>query len=516
MHNHKHRNLIIIGIVLLAILSAVAIYFFSRHSPTYSTASVTRRDLTAIVRATGSIVPDQSSSLSFSAQGKIQNVRVHTGDVVHKGDLLAQLDSRTTQAQLDGALADEASAAAQLAKIENGARPEEVAIYSQKYSDASSALFVAMNNAYLQAYDAITNKSDTLFSNGNSVNPSIIIYTQSGTTQQLINQERVTLNDTIINWRNTLASVASTASSSTSINQITVARTTTRNALASTQKFLNDLSVITNNLSTGNSGLSQTTINAYMSLINGANQEVTAASNGFTTSDATWSSARDSLTLENAGAQSQDVSSAAATLAKAQAEVEGYQSALSQSSILAPFDGTITEVNMKIGEVVVPGLSAGENISIISTDTYDINVYIPENAIGSLNAGNPAAVTLDAYGSGAIFPATVYLVNPAETVINGANSYKVTLRFNQPDTRIRSGLTINAVITTATTTNSIAVPSRALITRNAQKFVLLKDQKGSFVEKAVTTGITGSDGYTQILEGLNEGDVIASFGAENY
>ena len=253
-----------------------------------------------------------------------------------------------------------------------------------------------------------------------------------------------------------------------------------------------------------------------MSLINGANQEVTAASNGFTTADATWSSARDSLTLENAGAQSQDVASAAATLAKAQAEVEGYQSALAQSSILAPFDGTVTEVNMKIGEVVVPGLSAAENIGIISTDTYDIDVYVPENSIGSMNAGNPASVTLDAYGSGVIFPATVFLVNPAETVINGANSYKVTLRFNQPDTRIRSGLTINAVITTATSTDSIAIPSRALITRNAQKFVLIKNQSGSFTEKAVTTGITGSDGFTQILDGLNEGAIIARFGTDNY
>jgi RND family efflux transporter MFP subunit len=232
--------------------------------------------------------------------------------------------------------------------------------------------------------------------------------------------------------------------------------------------------------------------------------------------DAAWSSARDSYTLENSGSRNEDIAVGSALLSKAQASVEGYASALAQSRITAPFDGTITDVNMKIGEVVVPGLSAGENISIISTNLYNIEVYVPENAIGAMNIGNSANITMDAYGSGTIFPAHVYLVNPAETIIKGANSYKVTLRFDQVDTRIRSGLSVNAVITTATTSNALAVPTRTLITRDAQKFVLLKAVDGSFAEHAVTTGITGSDGYTEILSGLNENDVVASFGAQNY
>jgi len=508
MHKHKHQNKIIAGVVLAAILVALTIYILARHTPTYDTSVVTRRDIAATVHVNGTVVPEDSSSLSFSSQGKIRDVNVHEGDVVHKGDILASLDTSTIQAQLDGALADEAAAKAGLSKLENGARPEEIALYSQKYNDASTALIVAMNNALQQTSDAITNKADSLFNNGNSVNPIINIHTQSGTEQYNIDQERVVISDKLNAWKNTLSSVSTTSLD----NAVSV----TQNSLLAAQSFLTDLNTIVNNLSQGNSGLTQNVINADLAISNGAQQEITSASNLFTTANAAWGGARDSLSLENAGSRSEDITAQSAVLAKAQAEVEAYQSALSQSYIAAPFDGTITSVNMSSGEVVVPGLSASENINIISAGAFKIEVYVPENVIGTMSEGNAASVTFDAYGPWNIFPAHVFLINPAETIQNRVSSYKATLHFDQPDNRIRSGLTVNTIITTATSSNALVVLTRSIITKNNQKFVLLKNSSNNFVEQPVTTGITSGDGYTEILSGLGENDIVASFGSQNY
>ena len=516
MHKHKHQNKIIIGVLILAAIVVAVIFILARHTPTYSTTTVSSRDIKAAVRASGTVVPEDSSSLSFSSQGKIQEVNVHAGDIVHKGDILASLDTRTIKAQLDGALADEAAAEAQLNKLENGARPEEVALYSQKLNDSSSGLMVAMNNALQQANDALTNKADLLFMNGNSVNPTIQIRTQSQTEQTNINQERLVMTDKINTLKNILTGLSVNTNLSISTTSLENARFITQSTLLATQTYLSDLSTIVNNLSTGNSGLIQSVINSDLAIITGAQQEITSASNSFTTANAAYGSARDSLSLENAGTRTEDISSQSAVLAKAQAGVEAYQSALSQSYIVAPFDGTITDVNLKVGEVVVPGISANENIDIISTGAFKIEVYVPENAIGMMNVGNPADVTFDAYGSGTIFGAHVFLINPAQTVQNGVSSYKTTLHFDKPDDRIRSGLTVNTIITTATSSNALAVLTRSIVTKNNQKFVLLKDSSGNFTEKPITTGITGSDGYTQVISGLNEGDTIANFGSENY
>jgi HlyD family secretion protein len=507
------KKIIGISIGILAVLILVVTFFLSRHAPAYSTDTVTVRNINQTVRTTGTIVPDQTSSLAFSTQGKIAAVNVKVGDIVHKGDVLASLDSRTIKAQLDGALADVEAAKAQLNKLEAGTRPESLAIYSQNYKDASAALLVAMNNAYVQTVDAITNKADLLFTNGNTVNPDINIRTQSQNEKTNINQELLTLNDTLTKWKNTLSSLDANNISTTSLED---ARTVTKSSIVSAQMFLTNLSTIVGNLSTGNSGLSQVTINTDLGIVNGAQQEATGASNSFTTADSAWSTARDNLALQNAGTQSEDITAQEAVLAKAQAGVEGYQSALSQSVIVAPFDGTITAINAKVGEVFVPGISGDEGIDIISTNVYNVDTYVPENSIGNMNVGNPARVTFDAYGPNVVFPATVYLVNPAQTVINGANSYKVTLRFNQPDQRIRSGLTINALITTATATDVLAIPTRDVITHNDKKFVLLRDSSGQFNQQQVITGISESDGYTEIISGVTKGDVVASFGTESY
>jgi len=508
----KQKILIAGGIVIVGIVISLITYYLSRHAPSYSTATVTTKVLTATISTTGAVVPDQTSVLSFSSQGKIQNVNVVVGDMVHKGDVLASLNTDTVQAQLDGAKADVLASQAQLDKMQQGTRPEQLSIYKQAYSDASSALLVAMNNAYLQTSDAINNKADTLFTNGNSVNPVINIRTQSQTEQLSTNQELVALNDAMNAWKKVLSPLTSTNISTTSLE---TARTTARDTLIQAQTFLSDLSTITGNLSIGNSGLSQTVINADMSVVNVAEQETTSATNSFTTANTAWGSARDNLTLQNAGAQSQDIATQEAALAKAQAEVEGYQSALSQSYIVAPFDGTITAVNVKIGEVFVPGISASEGINIINTNLYDVDTYVPENALSGLTVGNSASITFDAYGSDSVFPATVFLIDPAETVMNGVNSYKTTLHFDQPDARIRSGLTANVLITTATTTETLAVPTRAIIKKDTASFVLLRQKDASFKEQAVVTGINSADGYTQIISGLNLGDVIADFGAGN-
>lgn len=511
-----------IGIGVVAIAVATTTYILTRHAPSYSTATVSRRNLTQIVRATGSVVAEQESTLSFSTQGKIQEVRVHSGDVVRKGDVIARLDNGTIQAQLNGALADLAASESQLSKVESGARPEELALYDQKYTDASSALSVAINNAYLQTIDALTNKSDVLFMNGNSVNPSLIVRTDSQVQQININQERVALRDKMIAWKAVISGMT------TSTSSLQSARLTTRNTLSAAQTFLSDLSAITSALSTGNSGLSQATINTYMAAVNTAQQEVTGASNTFTTADAAWSSAEDALTLESAGSRHEDVASQSALFEKAQAQVDAYRSALAQTYILAPFDGTITDVHMKVGEVVVPGISADENIGIINTSLFNVEVYVPQNTIGTMNPGNSATVTFDAYGSNSVFPAHVYLVSPAETIKNGISSYKVTLRFDLPDmpahagqsgqadSRIRSGLTANTLITVATSTEALAVPTRALITKGNQKYVLVQQTDGSFAQHPVTVGIPSSDGYTEIIDGLTEGSVVAHFGADTY
>jgi ABC-2 type transport system ATP-binding protein len=66
-------------------------------------------------------------NLGFRVSGRIQEMRREEGDEVHEGDLIAVLDSGPYQAQVDFAKAQLAQQVANLTKLQNGNRAEEIA-----------------------------------------------------------------------------------------------------------------------------------------------------------------------------------------------------------------------------------------------------------------------------------------------------------------------------------------------------------------------------------------------------
>jgi len=82
---------------------------------TVDAAAASRQNIATYLTLDGQVAPLEQSTLAFQQSGTILKINVNIGDMVHKGDLLATIDPRTIQAQLDQARAqaDQYSAAAQ-------------------------------------------------------------------------------------------------------------------------------------------------------------------------------------------------------------------------------------------------------------------------------------------------------------------------------------------------------------------------------------------------------------------
>ncbi|HEV8677366.1 MAG TPA: HlyD family efflux transporter periplasmic adaptor subunit, partial [Candidatus Paceibacterota bacterium] len=72
--------------------------------------------------------------------------------------------------------------------------------------------------------------------------------------------------------------------------------------------------------------------------------------------------------------------------------------------------------------------------------------YFSETDIVHIAVGSQANITLDAYGSSRIFPATVVSVDRSPTTQSGVPAYKVTMQFAENDPAITPGMTANASI----------------------------------------------------------------------
>jgi macrolide-specific efflux system membrane fusion protein len=105
------RTLVLsIGVLVVGAATAGAWYWGRSGSATqnYITAPVTRGDLEVTVTATGMLQPAQYVDVGTQVSGQLQDMPVHVGDVVRKGQMVAQIDRTTIAAKV---AADRASIA---------------------------------------------------------------------------------------------------------------------------------------------------------------------------------------------------------------------------------------------------------------------------------------------------------------------------------------------------------------------------------------------------------------------
>jgi HlyD family secretion protein len=112
---------VILGIVLLAVLGAGAVAAFrdsKRGIVPVQTGRVVRQDLVSLVTASGEIKPRNYVNIDANAIGRITQILVKEGDHVHKGQLLAKLESIQPQADVSAQKAALSSAEADSAASE--------------------------------------------------------------------------------------------------------------------------------------------------------------------------------------------------------------------------------------------------------------------------------------------------------------------------------------------------------------------------------------------------------------
>lgn len=207
------------------------------------------------------------------------------------------------------------------------------------------------------------------------------------------------------------------------------------------------------------------------------------------------------------------LSLAANQIRQAQADIREQYSRISKTVIKAPFAGTITLLDAKQGESVTPNKIV---VAIITQGVYEILTHIPEADIAKIQLGNKAHVRLDAYGNDVPFEAEITRIDPAETVIDGVPTYRTTLGFTVQDPRIKSGMTADLDIQTASRTHVLAVPQRAVIEKQNKKFLQTLNSENQIIEKEISTGLKASDGNIEITAGIEEGEkVIVFIGKQN-
>jgi HlyD family secretion protein len=135
--------LILIALALLVVGGAWAYqnYFAPAQEPMEEReeATVQRGSLVIMVNATGTILPEKQTTLSFKSAGRVEEVRVEEGQFVSAGEILAQLETRDLEFAITQAELALASAQNQLLRIQRDPAEYEIAAAQDALESAQAS-----------------------------------------------------------------------------------------------------------------------------------------------------------------------------------------------------------------------------------------------------------------------------------------------------------------------------------------------------------------------------------------
>ncbi len=237
---------------------------------------------------------------------------------------------------------------------------------------------------------------------------------------------------------------------------------------------------------------------------------------------------------------------------QSQATLTRASDALSKTVYVAPYDGTITNVPVREGEVVVMGIQNAPGSTLMTLSDMAVitaEVKVDETDIVNVKLGQPAEVSIDAIpkktfkgkvteiGDNAMLRSTGLSTSQSTSGSQEAKDFKVVVTLTEPPENLRPGMSCTAKVTTAARNAALSIPIQALTVRTRRDLEEQKNKKtGSSLVQAATpedpkskeeltgvfvirnkkaefvpveTGITGTTDI-EVTKGVKEGDEIVT------
>jgi HlyD family secretion protein len=448
----NRRNItiaVVIVVVILALAGLRACQPGGRGgADEFETVTVERGDLTAIVGATGTVRAYQYALLAWETSGTVDEINVAIGDTVAEGQILATLEQASLPSQILLAQTDLFAAE----------RALEDLLESNRAQAAAQLALAQAQDALRQAEYTWTVRQE-----GNRA---------SGETIQIAQANLVLAEDEVGQ-----AEAAYNQVSSRPENDPVRAYALSKLAQARQQRdsVLRQLNWLTGHPT----DIQQALLDADVAV---AEAQV-----------------EDALREWERLSQGPDP----AEVAAAEARVAAALASLEAAQINAPFDGTVTSIEMREGDLISPGLPA---IGLANLSSLLIDVSVSEVDINRITVGQEASLVFDAMPE-LTYTGRVSQVSLVGVVEQGVVNFKITLELVDVDEIVRPGMTAAVNLVVSEIDNILLVPNRAVRLLEGERVVyVLRDGRPEPV--TVRLG-SSSDLYSQVLDGdLEEGDEI--------
>ena len=192
--------------------------------------------------------------------------------------------------------------------------------------------------------------------------------------------------------------------------------------------------------------------------------------------------------------------------------IDVVEANLRRTKLLAPFDGTVADINGEVGEFVTPspiGIPTPPAIDLVDMNCLYITAPIDEVDAPRIKTGMPVRISLDAFHDQS-FPGKVKTVaSYVQDREKQARTVDIDVEFDQttPLPKLLPGLSADVEIIVSEQASSLRIPTEAIIDN---RYVLRFDEGSQTLEEVeVTIGLQNWR-YSQITKGLKAGDRVVT------
>ena len=372
-------------VITLLVLAAGCTQANATKTPTPTPAP--KKSSTGGASAQGYVTPVRHADLSFRTGGRAMQVLVNEGDQVKTGQPLVKLQDAELKAALAAAQAD-------LKRLQAGTRAEEIAAAQANLDVASGQVKAAQNDV-----DRVKNGAQ--------------LAADFASAQAQLAQAELQLKDT----KDTYDQVVSGHDTCKQFGA----------QCGGLGRLEEQLRVQVAAVQAGHDAAQARVAQVYAS----GGDDLRSAQARLNIALGQREAEQARLNLLKAGSMTEEIDAAKARVAQAQA-------ALDETVLLAPFDGTVTEMIARAGEIVGPGprIASVADLTQWQVDTDDLS----EVDVVNVQPGAEVNITVDAL-PGATLKGQVTSDVPRSIVKRGDVTYTVKVAISSPDPRLKWGMT---------------------------------------------------------------------------
>jgi membrane fusion protein (multidrug efflux system) len=179
------------------------------------------------------------------------------------------------------------------------------------------------------------------------------------------------------------------------------------------------------------------------------------------------------------------------------------QEALKNSSVIAPFRGSVAEKNGEVGEYYNAMMGGPPVYRLVKMDTVKVIIGVPEAEVPRMRNGQIARIMLDTY-PGMVFWGRV--TRTGLTINRFSRTMEVEIRAANREGRLKPGMLADIEVVVDKRQEVLSIAQKAVIRDMGLEYVYVVEENKA-VKREVVSGVE-QDGRIEIVQGLTGEELV--------